>query len=79
MYFKQSKSSANDKSFCIDFREEYVDSLSFHVPQTDLKWSAMFGLMESYKEKLNIEDYSLGQTTLEQVFLFFTKYQRIVD
>ncbi|KAL9700794.1 hypothetical protein quinque_004235 [Culex quinquefasciatus] len=60
-------------------KEEYVDSLSFHVPQTDLKWSAMFGLMESHKEQLNIEDYSLGQTTLEQVFLFFTKYQRIVD
>lgn len=60
-------------------KEEYLDSLSFHVPQTDLRWSAMFGLMESNKEKLNVEDYTLGQTTLEQVFLFFTKYQRIVD
>ncbi|XP_055535484.1 phospholipid-transporting ATPase ABCA3-like [Wyeomyia smithii] len=58
-------------------KEAYQDSISFHVPQTDLKWSAMFGLMESYKEQLNVEDYALGQTTLEQVFLFFTKYQRI--
>lgn len=59
-------------------KEEYQDSLSFHVPQSDLKWSAMFGLMESNKTRLNIEDYALGQTSLEQVFLFFTKYQRIV-
>ncbi|XP_029725464.2 phospholipid-transporting ATPase ABCA3 [Aedes albopictus] len=57
-------------------KEEYQDSLSFHVPQTDLKWSAMFGLMESNKDRLNIEDYALGQTSLEQVFLFFTKYQK---
>ncbi|KXJ81820.1 hypothetical protein RP20_CCG016932 [Aedes albopictus] len=57
-------------------KEEYQDSLSFHVPQTDLKWSAMFGLMESNKDRLSIEDYALGQTSLEQVFLFFTKYQK---
>ncbi|XP_058837017.1 phospholipid-transporting ATPase ABCA3-like [Topomyia yanbarensis] len=59
-------------------KEEYQDSLSFHVPQTNLKWSQMFGLMESHKDRLGIEDYALGQTSLEQVFLFFTKYQRIV-
>lgn len=59
-------------------KEEYQDSLSYHVPQTDLKWSAMFGLMETHKDELGIEDYALGQTSLEQVFLFFTKYQRIV-
>ncbi|XP_058465469.1 phospholipid-transporting ATPase ABCA3-like [Malaya genurostris] len=59
-------------------KEQYQDSLSFHVPQTNLKWSQMFGLMESQKQRLGIEDYALGQTSLEQVFLFFTKYQRIV-
>ncbi|XP_058837014.1 phospholipid-transporting ATPase ABCA3-like isoform X2 [Topomyia yanbarensis] len=57
-------------------KEEYQDSLSFHIPQTDLRWSAMFGLMESNRKRLEIEDYALGQTSLEQVFLYFTKYQR---
>ncbi|XP_058465468.1 phospholipid-transporting ATPase ABCA3-like [Malaya genurostris] len=57
-------------------KEEYQDSLSFHIPQTDLRWSGMFGLMESNRERLQIEDYALGQTSLEQVFLYFTKYQR---
>jgi ATP-binding cassette, subfamily A (ABC1), member 3 len=36
----------------------------------------MFGLMEDAKARLSINDYSLGQTSLEQVFLFFTKYQK---
>lgn len=39
----------------------------------------MFGIMEDNKEALDIQDYSLGQTSLEQVFLFFTKYQRNID
>ncbi|XP_053672341.1 phospholipid-transporting ATPase ABCA3-like [Anopheles nili] len=60
-------------------KEEYEDSLTFHIPVTDLKWSQMFGLMESSKQALEIEDYALGQTSLEQVFLFFTKYQRVTE
>ncbi|XP_055535486.1 phospholipid-transporting ATPase ABCA3-like [Wyeomyia smithii] len=57
-------------------KEGYQDSLSFHIPQSALRWSTMFGLMQSAREQLEIEDYALGQTSLEQVFLYFTKYQR---
>lgn len=53
--------------------------LTYHIPQTKLKWSKMFGLMEIAKSTYNIEDYSLGQTSLEQVFLFFTKYQKLAE
>ncbi|XP_063704504.1 phospholipid-transporting ATPase ABCA3-like [Culicoides brevitarsis] len=60
-------------------KEEHSDMLAYHIPQTTLKWSEMFGIMEDNKETLDIQDYSLGQTSLEQVFLFFTKYQRNVD
>lgn len=35
----------------------------------------MFGLMEIAKKTLPIEDYSISQTALEQVFLSLTKYQ----
>lgn len=35
----------------------------------------MFGIMEKCKNIHDIEDYSISQTTLEQVFLSFTKYQ----
>lgn len=35
----------------------------------------MFGIMERAKQELDIEDYTIAQTTLEQIFLQFTKYQ----
>lgn len=57
-------------------REEYMGLLTYYIPKTNLAWSQMFGMMEDAKRKLNIEDYSLGQTSLEQVFLTFTKAQK---
>ncbi|XP_055599073.1 phospholipid-transporting ATPase ABCA3-like isoform X2 [Uranotaenia lowii] len=60
-------------------KEEHQDSLTYHITHSKLKWSTMFGLMEKAKKTLGIEDYALGQTSLEQVFLFFTKYQRVSD
>lgn len=36
----------------------------------------MFGIMQDAKHRFNIEDYSLSQTSLEQVFLAFAKQQR---
>lgn len=59
------------------FREQYQSILTFYIPNTtNLLWSNMFGLMENAKHLINIEDYSLSQTSLEQVFLSFTKYQK---
>ncbi|XP_053687488.1 phospholipid-transporting ATPase ABCA3-like [Sabethes cyaneus] len=60
-------------------REDHQDTLTYHIVHADLKWSTMFGLMETAKRTLDIEDYALGQTSLEQVFLFFTKHQRVCD
>ncbi|KAL1392905.1 hypothetical protein pipiens_012130 [Culex pipiens pipiens] len=60
-------------------REHYQDYLTYHITKTSLKWSAMFGLMEQAKARFEIEDYALGQTSLEQVFLALTAYQRISD
>lgn len=53
--------------------------LSYHIDNSNLRWSQMFGLMEGNKTKLNIEDYSLGQNSLEQVFLFHARYQRPLE
>ncbi|XP_031638213.1 ATP-binding cassette sub-family A member 3-like [Contarinia nasturtii] len=55
-------------------KEQYQGLLTFYVPQTnELKWSSMFDHMESIKGILGIEDYSISQSSLEQVFLSFTK------
>lgn len=62
-----------------NFREEYLDILTYHVGSTDMKWSAIFGLMEDAKSRMHIEDYSMGQMSLEQVFLLFTKMSMITS
>jgi Trk-type K+ transport system membrane component len=46
----------------------------YHLPESGQSWARIFGLMESAKNKYQIEDYSVGQTTLEQVKLFFFFY-----
>ncbi|BFG01721.1 ATP-binding cassette sub-family A member 3 [Drosophila madeirensis] len=57
-------------------QEEYQGILTFYIPLTGVKWSRIFGLMETNREDLNVEDYSVSQTTLEEIFLEFAKYQR---
>lgn len=57
----------------IELKEQYLDILTYHIPDPDIKWSEVFGLMEQMKNVHNIDDYSLSQTSLEQVFLFFSK------
>ncbi|RVE54213.1 hypothetical protein evm_001040 [Chilo suppressalis] len=59
-----------------DFREEYQGLLTYYLPDRSLAWSNMFGIMERAKRDINVEDYSISQTTLEQIFLQFTKYQQ---
>ncbi|XP_075155305.1 ATP binding cassette subfamily A member 3 isoform X2 [Haematobia irritans] len=57
-------------------QENYQGILTFYIPLSSIKWSQIFGLMESNRDQLNIEDYSISQTTLEEIFLDFAKYQR---
>lgn len=53
--------------------------MTFVIPGKDIKWSEIFGILETAKTHLSIEDYSIGQSSLEQIFLSFTKYQRASD
>ena len=41
--------------------------LNYQITDTAISWARIFGMMERAKEGLHIEDYSVGQTTLEQV------------
>lgn len=58
------------------FREEYQGLITYYLPDLGMPWSRMFGVMEYAKRELHVEDYSITQTTLEQIFLRFTKYQK---
>lgn len=46
-----------------------ADRLSFSIPQQGLDLPALFAAVEGNRSTLQIEDYSLSQTTLEQVFV----------
>ena len=42
-------------------------SVTYQLPSADMTWSSVFRQMEANKERLGIVDYSVSQTTLEQV------------
>ncbi|KAI4457978.1 atp-binding cassette transporter subfamily a abca [Holotrichia oblita] len=48
-------------------KENHQELLTYFIPDTSLPWSKMFGIMERGKREIdNLEDYSLGQSSLEQ-------------
>ena len=49
----------------------YVD---FSIDDPSIPWSVLFGVMEGVKQKVpELEEYSINQTTLEEVFLSFAE------
>lgn len=60
------------------FRESRQGMLTLFIPFGEASWSRLFGTMERAKKELHVETYSLSQTTLEQIFLAFTKHQEDV-
>ena len=67
----------HDNKYIFSFMQDYIH---FHVSNPLTPWYHLFGtmehVMESFKEA---EDYSVSETTLEQVFLSFAKDQRDND
>ncbi|XP_045164403.2 phospholipid-transporting ATPase ABCA3-like isoform X2 [Mercenaria mercenaria] len=49
--------------------------IHFRIPDDNAKLGQIFGVMEKAKEQFNVDDYSVHQTTLEQIFLAFTQNQ----
>eukprot|EP00795_Rhopilema_esculentum_P013264 gene13264-4097_t len=56
--------------------DERPGMLEYQILNPDISLSYMFGILEDNAADLGIIDYSLSQTTLEQVFINFAKYQR---
>lgn len=56
-----------------ELKEKYLDILTFHITNLNLKWSQVFGICAQLKEELDIQDYATSQMSLEQVFLIFSK------
>ncbi|CAF1119401.1 unnamed protein product, partial [Brachionus calyciflorus] len=56
-------------------QETHRNLFEYILPFNDTKLSTLFGRIESNRENLNIKDYSVNQTTLDQVFINFAKLQ----
>ena len=50
--------------------------LQYHIPKKDQGVGKIFETMENAKSTYNIEDYSVSQTSIEQIFLNFAREQR---
>ena len=60
-------------------KDEHQGMVHYHIRDTSITWAQLFGAIERVKLNFNIEDYSVSQTTLEQVFLNFARGQREED
>ncbi|XP_039276115.1 phospholipid-transporting ATPase ABCA1 [Nilaparvata lugens] len=53
---------------------ETIGTLQYHIKTTSIPWSQLFKTMDELKNQFDIiEDYTLSETTLEQVFISFAK------
>ena len=58
-------------------KDEHKDYVHFHVTNPGTPWAYLFSSMEAAKNEYPaLTDYSVSETTLEQVFLSFAKDQR---
>lgn len=55
--------------------ESYLGISTYYINDVGLPWWRVFDVMEEARNQFPIEDYSVTQTTLEQVFLQFTRLQ----
>uniref|UniRef100_A0A8C7EKL7 ABC transporter domain-containing protein n=1 Tax=Neovison vison TaxID=452646 RepID=A0A8C7EKL7_NEOVI len=52
-------------------KQENQGILTYYIPSKDKSWGKVFGILEDAKEQFDLEDYSISQITLEQIFLAF--------
>uniref|UniRef100_A0A7N5JDG5 ATP-binding cassette sub-family A member 3 n=1 Tax=Ailuropoda melanoleuca TaxID=9646 RepID=A0A7N5JDG5_AILME len=52
-------------------KQENQGILTYYIPSKDNSWGKVFGILEDAKDQFNLEDYSISQITLEQIFLAF--------
>lgn len=56
-------------------KEAYEGFVHIHIDDPNISLSKLFHIIESSKQKYSIENYTVSQTTLEQVFLNFARSQ----
>uniref|UniRef100_A0A6P8HMV1 ATP-binding cassette sub-family A member 3-like isoform X2 n=1 Tax=Actinia tenebrosa TaxID=6105 RepID=A0A6P8HMV1_ACTTE len=60
-------------------KDEHLGMVHYHITDMSISWAKIFGEIERIKLDYDIEDYTISQTSLEQVFLNFARGQRLED
>lgn len=61
-------------------KEKHLAQLQYQLPAKGISLSDVYQFVVKVQESLDVEDYSLSQTTLDEVFIAFAKQQReLVD
>ena len=57
-------------------RDTHELVLDYHVTDPKLTWSSLFEVMETLKQRFELEDYAVSDTTLDQIFIAFARGQQ---
>uniref|UniRef100_A0A3Q3WL83 ABC transporter domain-containing protein n=1 Tax=Mola mola TaxID=94237 RepID=A0A3Q3WL83_MOLML len=60
-------------------KEKHHNTLQYQLPCTQGALANIFSQFTSHQERLGIEDYSVSQTTLDQVFVNFARHQHLEE
>merc|ERR1712156_93908 len=74
------KSSVVNSFDLCSVTDEHMDYVHFHVANPQTSWSHLLGTMEKIKKENKIvQDYSVSETTLEQIFLGFARSEETTE
>ena len=59
--------------------DDYHGQLVYNLPARSIDWSRLFAKLEKAKSKDIIEDYSLSETTLEEIYIDITRDSNVLD
>uniref|UniRef100_A0A8C1VCG3 ABC transporter domain-containing protein n=1 Tax=Cyprinus carpio TaxID=7962 RepID=A0A8C1VCG3_CYPCA len=57
-------------------KEKHHNTLQYQIPQGEGALAHIFSQLNKHQQLLHVEDYSVSQTTLDQVFVSFARLQR---
>ncbi|XP_058480898.1 phospholipid-transporting ATPase ABCA1-like isoform X2 [Solea solea] len=56
-------------------KEKHHNTLQYQLPYAEGALATIFSQLTSHQQRLGVEDYSVSQTTLDQVFVNFARHQ----
>ncbi|CAD5114243.1 DgyrCDS3384 [Dimorphilus gyrociliatus] len=59
-----------------ELKDSHDGYVHYQISDKVTSWASIFGSMERVRDMYHLEDYSVSQTTLEQVFINFARQQR---